>query len=481
MLTALEHKYVVFLVCVVGIFITVFDTSSSIVALPTIAQEFGTDLVTAQWVIAGNGLTIAAVLVPMGRLSDVIGRKRIYVVGAVIFALGALVAAWTATIYGLIGARVLVGIGSAMTQATGTAILVANFEANDRARMLGLQLGAVGLGSIVGPATGGIVVGTLGWRVLFAITAVSMLAIAIVAQRTLRRPTREEKSQQPPFDYWGAVLSATFLVALLLTLTLGPSFGWAAPTTLLGAAAAGLLLVGFVVAERRSTAPMLDLKLFHRPAFGFGALAALVAFMGIAAIRFLVPFFLQNVRGFSAASVGLMIVPAAIVTAIAAPFAGRFASRWGVRLFANVGMGVTVLGFALFALLEVATPVWLVVAAMMVMSLGMAIFGAPNSASILNSVDAADQGATAGFVNLCRNSGNVVGVAFGTVVVTLAMGAAGFAPSLVAVNPAADPRILAAFTHGVDTAATLLAALAAATLAIIVAWSVRAHVRAGAR
>jgi MFS family permease len=138
-LIQLEHKYWVFLVCVIGIFITVFDTSSSIVALPTIAQEFGTDLLTAQWVIAGNGLTIAALLVPMGRLSDFIGRKRIYVIGALIFALGALFGSWSGTIYELIAARVLVGIGSAMTQAAGMAILVTSFDARERAKMLGLH------------------------------------------------------------------------------------------------------------------------------------------------------------------------------------------------------------------------------------------------------------------------------------------------------------------------------------------------------
>src|SRR5262249_60404569 len=126
-LAQLEHKYRVFLVCVIGIFITVFDTSSSIGARPTIAHEFGTDLPTAQWVIIGNGLTIAALLVPMGRVADVIGRKRVYVVGALIFALGAFLAAWSQTAYGLIGARVVVGVGSAMTQGTAMAILVSSF------------------------------------------------------------------------------------------------------------------------------------------------------------------------------------------------------------------------------------------------------------------------------------------------------------------------------------------------------------------
>ncbi|HVY63857.1 MAG TPA: MFS transporter [Gammaproteobacteria bacterium] len=475
----LQQHHAVFLVCVVGIFITVFDTSSSIVALPTIAHEFGTDLLTAQWVIAGNGLTIAALLVPMGRLSDNVGRKRIYVVGALIFALGALAASWAGSIYGLIGARVAVGIGSAMTQATSTAIIVGSFSAGERAKMLGLQLGAVGLGSIVGPATGGIVVGTVGWRMLFAITAAAMLAITLIAQRTLRRREQPRRTDQAPFDVAGALLLSTFLVVLLLTLTLGPALGWLAPITVTGAIAAALLVTGFVVHERRSPAPMLDLRLFRRPDFAFGALGAFVVFMGISAIRFLVPFFLQGVRGYTAATVGLLIVPAALVTATIAPFAGRLADRWGVRLFANIGLGITALGFAVFIGLHVATPVWVLVAGLMVTSFGMAIFGAANSASIMNVVDTDSHGATAGFVNLCRNSGNVVGVTFATVVVTLAMAAGGYPGSLAAVDPAADPGVFTAFATGFHRAASALTAIAFLVLAIVLGWSLRARARAG--
>jgi Na+/melibiose symporter-like transporter len=304
-----------------------------------------------------------------------------------------------------------------------------------------------------------------------------MLAIALGSQRVLRRRAKRPKSERPAFDYLGALLFSTFLVALLLTLTLGPSLGWLAPTTITGVLAAALLLAAFVVAERRTAAPMLDLALFRQAEFALAALAALVVFLGISATRFLVPFFLQSVQGYNPATVGLLIVPAAVITAIAAPFAGRFADRWGVRLLANIGMGITTLGFGVFTVLHATTPAWVVVVGLMVMSLGMAVFGAANSAAILNSAAADAEGATAGFVNLCRNSGNVIGVAFGTVLVTLTMGAAGYPPSLVAVNPEADPGILSAFAGGIAITATMLTALATAVLAFVVGWSWRAHTR----
>jgi predicted MFS family arabinose efflux permease len=293
----------------------------------------------------------------------------------------------------------------------------------------------------------------------------------------LRRRAKRPKSDQPPFDYAGALLFSTFLVAALLTLTLGPANGWLAPTTIIGGIVSVALVVAFVMVEQRRAAPMLDLKLFRNPEFAFGALGAFVVFMGIATIRFLVPFFLQGVRGYTAATVGLLIVPAAIVTAIAAPFAGRMADRWGIRLFANIGMGITTLGFAVFIGVEVATPVWVVVAGLMVMSLGMAVFGAANSTSMLNTVDADSHGVAAGFVNLCRNSGNVIGVSFGTVVVTLTMAAAGYPASFTSVDPAAGTDVFDAFAAGFDNATTVLTGFTTLVLAVVVGWSWRVRVR----
>jgi EmrB/QacA subfamily drug resistance transporter len=470
---ALEHRYRVFLVCVAGIFVTVFDTSAAIVALPTIAQEFGTDLPMAQWVVIGNGVTIAALLVPMGHVSDMISRKLIYVVGACCFGAGAVLATLSEGMPELIGARVVVGIGSAMTQSTAMAILISNFEPNERGRMLGWQLGVVGLGAIAGPATGGIIVGTAGWRVLFAITAVFMIVIALSAQWILHRRPKRQRGEAQPFDYAGALLFSGFLVTLLLTLTLGPRIGWLEPGTLLGCALAPILLAAFVAVEFRSPAPMMDPSLFRIGAFSLGALGAVVTFMGISSTRYLTPFFLQGVKGFSPSEIGLAIMPAALVTAVAAPFAGRLADRWGTRRFANMGIAIALVGLAMFSQLETTTPVWSLISALMILSLGLATFSAANSASILNSVSSRAHGLTAGFVNLCRNSGNVIGIALGTAIVTLRMGADGHAPSLAEVAPDANRDVLLAFTSGMRITATTLLTATSIVLVILLTWSWR--------
>jgi EmrB/QacA subfamily drug resistance transporter len=456
---------------VIGIFVAVFDTSSSIVALPTIALEFDTDFPTAQWVILGNNLTIAALLVPVGRLSDIVGRKRIYVLGCCLFAAGSLLAALAGAIGWLIAARVIVGVGSAMSQGTAMAILVGNFEADERAHVLGWQTGTVGLGAIAGPATGGFIVGTVGWRALFAITAAAMLVIALSSARILKRRDVPKRVNGPPFDVAGALLLAALLVAALLTLTLGPSYGWTGPVALSALGVVAALAAAFIVTERRSAAPMLDFRLFRVGAFGLGALSSITAFMSVSSTRFLVPFFLEGVKGFDPSRVGLVLLPGAIVTALAGPFVGRLASRFGVRLFANVGIAIIMLGVTQFLLLTTDIPVSLLVLGLMTIALGLSTFSAPNSTSMLNAIDADSHGFAAGFVNLCRNTGNVLGIAFATAIVTLTMGRHGFEPSLSSVAPGAAQDLLGAFTSGVNTTAGALLLLTFAVLSVLVAWS----------
>jgi MFS family permease len=351
------------------------------------------------------------------------------------------------------------------------AILVANFAPDERGRMLGLQLGGVGLGAIAGPALGGLIVGTVGWRTLFAIGIVLMAFIGITGQRILRRRAKRPEDV-PQFDLPGAVLFTATFVTGLLTLTLAPRTGWCDPTTLAGIA--GFVAFGwaFIIVERRHPDPMLDFRLFRNVAFSLGAIAAVALFTCLSATRFLTPFYLQAIKGFDATGVGMLMLPAAVVTAITAPFAGRLADRFGVRLFANIGFCIAIAGLVIYGLVETSTPTWLIVAALMTLALGMSFFGAPNSAAVLNSVESEAYGVAAGFVNLCRNSGNVIGVAFGTALVTWTMGAAGYPPSLSEVRDTAEAGLFAAFTLGMRSVALALIVISLPVIIVVVSWSI---------
>jgi MFS family permease len=166
------------------------------------------------------------------------------------------------------------------------------------------------------------------------------------------------------------------------------------------------------------------------------------------------------------------MLPAAAVTAVVAPFAGRLADRFGVRLFANIGFGFVLIGLVMYGIVETATPTWFVVVGLMTLALGMSFFGAPNAAAVLNSVEAESHGIASGFVNLCRNSGNVLGVAFGTALVTWTMGAAGYPPSLSEVRDTAGAGLFAAFTLGFRSVAQALIVISLPVMIVVVGWSV---------
>ncbi|HAE32457.1 MAG TPA: hypothetical protein DCF86_01320, partial [Dehalococcoidia bacterium] len=226
----IDYKWRVLFAVSIGLFSSVFDHGSLSVALPSIADHFHTDLPTTQWVVIGYGLTIAALLLPMGRLSDLLGRKRIYVVGFVIFILGGLLAGSSVHVYQLIGSKLVQGAGSAMTQGTSMAMVIAAFGERDRGKALGLTMSVVGAGAVVGPAIGGFLVDYLGWQsVLYTTAGLGLLSllVAIVILDPVRSGGGEH--QNDVFDWVGAALSAIALVSLLLAMTLGSRINWVSP------------------------------------------------------------------------------------------------------------------------------------------------------------------------------------------------------------------------------------------------------------
>lgn len=463
------HRKWVFRTLLTGVFVSVVDASTIMVALPTLASHYGTDLPTTQWVVIGTMLTIAALLVPMGRLGDLIGRKTIYVSGFVIAALGGLLAAFSTTITLLISARIVTGLGAAMVQGNSMAIIASVFEDHERGRALGIQMGLVGFGSITGPALGGIIIESLGVQGLFGILAICAALMALAGQLVLRRrPTPKPSTER--FDWLGAFSLAGVLVALLLTLTLGPKVGWLDVRLLLCGAAALILLLGFLYWEHRCPHPMVKLSLFRNAYFSFGTLGTVVTFMGSSAMRFLVPFHLQAILGLSPRLVGLALIPAAAVTIFAAPLAGRLADRRGPRLVANAGMLLGAAGIAALSRLELNSSLTVIIASTMLVALGLACFHAPNNTSILNASQRQDYGVTSAFINLARNSGNVTGVAVATAITTSVMASAGIPATLESSRLAPDSPALALFVEGANAAFGAVALLMLTVLIAIASW-----------
>ena len=452
LLQSTNYKWWAFLAISLGTFTSVLHGGSVIVALPTIADHYNTDLPTLQWIVIGYGLTISALLLPMGRLSDIVGRKQIYVSGYLVFVLGAALAGFSTNMTTLVLAQVIQGCGAAMTQATGMAMVASIFPTAERGKALGTHMSVVGVGFISGPVLGGFLVSALGWRwVFFSLIPTGILTLA-AALIILEKGRFLQDSQRPKFDWLGAVLSAGTLVSLLLALTFGPRVGWASPLVMIAFLSFLVLLATFIWWELRTPAPMIDLELFKRRTLALGVLAGFITFLGNSPVIFLMPLYLQFVLGYSPDRVGLILVPTALAMLVMGPISGRLSDRYGWRRFTVGGLAISAFGLFLLTRISESSSLWMVMAGMIVASSGMGMFNSPNNAAIFSTAEQGKFGVVSGLIQLIRNSANVTSIAVSTAIVTATMASMGYPPSLAEVSDAnGEAGIFGAFTSGLGT------------------------------
>ena len=463
-----SYKYLALGTVGIGIFGSVVDYGSVNIALPTVADYFTTDIPTVQWVVIAYTLTISALLLPMGRLSDLVGRKRIYIAGMAVFVGGAALAGWSTSLPVLILARMLQGCGAGMTQGTGMAIITSSFPSEERGKAIGLLMTTVGVGMIAGPAVGGLLVDGLGWRAVFIAAVPIGLTGLTAGWLVLQEPPkdREDSGRSPGFDWPGAALSTAALVAFLLGMTNGYRFGWWSPLVLTTLLAFMALMGAFVLWELRTPSPMLDLRLFRRRSFSLGVSANSLAFLGGSAVLVLMPFYLQKVLGFTPREAGLITVPGALCMALTGPISGRLSDRYGTRWFTVGGLALSTSALFLFSRLTDSSPLYYVMIGIVLQNTGMGVFYSPNTSSVLSTVERSRYGVVSAFLNLVRNASNLTSVVLGTAIVTATMASLGYEPSLDAVSSGAADGVTAAFSSGLHNAFFTLGCLLAIGMAL---------------
>ncbi len=457
-----NYKYWVFAAISIGSFGSVVDHGSVNVAAPTIADHFDADLPTVQWVVISFALTISALLLPMGRLSDLMGRTMVYITGSAVFVVGAALAGFAPTLLVLILARILQGSGAAMTQGTGMAIIISVFSPGERGKAIGLLMTVVGAGAVAGPALGGLLVTSLDWRYVFLVNVplgilgvtacLAVLGTAEVSSEDIvRRGTR--------FDWLGAALSTGALITFVLAVTNGQRFGWGSAPVLGGFAAFGASLISFIWWELRASAPLLDLTLFKIRTFSYGVLAAFFTFLGSSAVLFLTPFYLQRVLDYSPRDAGLIVMPGALCMAIVGPLSGKLSDRYGWRPLTVGGLALSATGVLLLSRLSEGSSLSLIIPALVIQNCGMGTFFSPNSSSVLSVVARERYGVVAALLNLTRNTANITSLAIAIAIVTFTMGSMGFEPSLDAVTESGEAGVKSAFTSGIRHAYLTMAGM----------------------
>ncbi len=447
-----RYRWLVFATTSVGVYLSVVDYGVVNIALPTISGHFRSSLPTVQWVVSAYLLVIVALMLPLGRAADLLGRKRVYIAGFVFFVAGAALSASAQSMTWLLIARGVQAVGAAAIQGNGMAISVSVFPQSERGKVLGFNSTVVALGAISGPSFGGLLIDLFGWRSAFLLpvclgTAAAALSAAVLDERRIASAARSGGR----LDWPGMATSAAGLVCLLLVLSRGHSDGWTAPSTLAMAAAAAASLSAFVAIELASPSPMIDLRLFQRRLFALGSMAGFLAFTGLVANTIIMPFYLQGTLGFSARVAGVITIPNMAMMAVAGPLFGRLSDRIGARVPGTLGMLCVGGGFLALTRLDESSRVWEVILPMMLSGLGMGMFQPANNSSILGSVEPERYSVVASFLTLVRNVGQVTGVVVASLVVTLAITNLGVEPDLGALRDPTrtpDPLLVRGFING---------------------------------
>ncbi len=404
----LDRKWWVLIAIGTGSFMAALDGSVVNTILPVVRASFQSEVAAIQWVVTIYLLVLSGLMLSFGRLGDLRGHKSVYVWGFGLFVLSSALcgAAWSTT--ALVVFRGLQAIGGAMLASNAPAIVTGNFPAEQRGRAFGLASTMTYLGLTVGPSLGGWLAQSFGWRTVFYINVpVGALALTL---SLLFIPKDYPAESGKRFDLPGAAAFLAGLTLLLLGLNRGADWGWGSPAVLGLLAGALVLLAVFILIERRSPAPMLDLSLFRIPLFSTATASAVLNYICIYTITFLMPFYLIQGRGLNPAQAGLLLTAQPVIMAIAAPVSGALSDKVGSRLPGMLGMGVLAGGLFLLSRLGSGTETWLVVLGLAVAGSGTGTFISPNTSALMGAAPKSRQGIASAVQATARNFGMVLGI-----------------------------------------------------------------------
>src|SRR5437763_11644610 len=399
----------------VGMLLATINSGTLIIALPDLERSLGTSLLSLVWVILAYLIASTVLVVTAGRLSDLFGRKRAYVIGFLIFTVASLGAGFAADGTQLILWRILQGVGGAFLFANTGAVVTDSFPREQLGLAMGTNTMVAAIGLVIGPVLGGALV-AISWHWVFWFNVPFALLGCLWAALVLHEISG--RSEDTRFDFAGTITFLIGLTGLVLGISKGGISGWSSPVVIGGLIAAVIFLPALVLIERHHPAPMLDLSIFRSRLFSAASAAAFINGLARFALMFVFVFYFQGVQGDSPILAGVKLAPLAIGMLISSPLAGIWADRRGSRGMAVAGMLVTAAGLALMTTLARETTYWASGAYMFIVGLGSGMFNSPNTAAMMGTVAPHRRGIAAGARVLVQNTGAVISIAFVLAVVT---------------------------------------------------------------
>jgi EmrB/QacA subfamily drug resistance transporter len=403
-----SKKWLVMLAVGMGIFLATIDGSIVNIALPTLTEDLQTSFATVQWVVLSYLLTVTTLMLGVGRLADMRGKKRLYALGFVVFTVGSVLCGLAPGVYWLIGFRVLQGVGAAMTMALGTAIVTEAFPPGERGKALGISGAIVSIGIVIGPTLGGLLLQAFSWHAIFFVNLPVGILGTLLALRHV-------PAIQPPggqrFDFSGALTLFVSLLSLLVALTLGQNRGFGDRYVWLLLVIFTAFLAVFIAIELRVPQPMIDLRLFQDRLFTISLVTGSLTFVAMAGTVLLMPFYLQDLLGYSPRQAGLLlsVVPAAL--GVLAPLSGSLSDRFGTRPITLAGLAILLVGFITVSTLDAETTSLGYILRFLPVGLGLGVFQSPNNSAIMGAAPRERLGIVSGMLAVNRTLGQTTGIA----------------------------------------------------------------------
>lgn len=405
------------LVITMASFLTPFMGSAVNLAIPSIGKEFSSGALLLSWVVTSYLLASAAFLVPFGRLADIIGRKKIFILGIIFFSFSSFLCGVAWSIEVLIVFRLFQGIGSAMIFGTGMAILTSVFQPHERGKALGINVATVYTGLALGPVLGGIMNQYLGWQFIFY--SVVPIGITIILLAVLKLKGEWAGARGERFDFTGAALYTVGLTSFMYGVSSISSSLWAKHILVIGL----VIMLLFIRYEMQIEFPILNVNLFSKNVvFAFSNLAALINYSATAAVGFLLSLHLQVLMGFDSRTAGLILLSQPVIMALLSPFAGMLSDHVEPRIVSSLGMALTTLGLLFLIFISLHTPIWFIVIDLMLLGMGFALFSSPNSNAVMASVEKRFYGVASSTLGTMRLTGQAVSMAIVTLIIALFIG-----------------------------------------------------------
>jgi EmrB/QacA subfamily drug resistance transporter len=428
-------KRSVLLVATFAAFLTPFLGSAINLALPSIGKELHANAISMSWVISSFILSSAIFLLPFGRLADIIGRKKVFSTGILLFTITTFLIVFSGSITSLIVLRIIQGFSSAMIFGTSLAIITSVYQPGERGRAMGINITATYLGLSCGPVIGGLLTQYFGWRSIFAFLVPFGIISLILINRKIKSEWADAAGEK--FDWRGSVIYGIALASFMYGFSRLPALiGWICIST--GAIMAAI----FLIVEEKVSNPVFDIRLILRNrVFAFSGLAALINYSATSATGFFISLYLQYLKGLDARTAGLIMISQPLAMTLLSPVAGKLSDKRNPGVIASIGMGLTACGLIMLCFIEEATPNYLIVLLLIMMGVGFGLFSSPNSNAIMSSVERRHLGVASGVVGTMRMVGQMMSMGIAMMLISLYIGKQ-------TINPSTYPGLIAGMRTG---------------------------------